>query len=126
MAKLLIVDDSATDREYLRELLVTAGHAVLTAASGREGLALARSERPDLIFMDIVMDDLDGYHATRTLKEDPETNAIPVVVVSSKHQKADKMWAQLQGARGYIVKPPLAEEVLRQVAALIGAGAPSS
>ena len=121
MAKLLIVEDSATDRDYLRDLLVRAGHVVMTANSGREGLSLARSEAPDLIFMDIVMDDVDGYHATRALKDDPQTVGIPVVVVSSKNQKADKMWAQLQGAKGYLVKPATAEEVLRQVDALLGA-----
>ncbi|MBK5963792.1 two-component system response regulator [Thiocystis minor] len=121
MAKLLIVEDSATDRDYLRDLLVRAGHVVMTANSGREGLSLARSEAPDLIFMDIVMDDVDGYHATRALKDDPQTVGIPVVVVSSKNQKADKMWAQLQGAKGYLVKPAAAEEVLRQIDALLGA-----
>lgn len=120
MARLLIIDDSATDREYLRDLLAKAGHIVMTAASGREGLALARSERPDLAFMDIVMDDVDGYNATRALKEDPITATIPVVIVSSKHQKADKMWAQLQGAKGYVVKPPSAAEILGQVERLAG------
>lgn len=119
MAKLLVVEDSATDREYLRDLLVKAGHVVVTATSGREGVALARSERPDLVFMDIVMDDVDGYRATRFIREDPETGAIPVVVVSSKNQKADKMWAQLQGAKGYVVKPFASEEILRQIDLLL-------
>ncbi len=122
MARLLVVEDSATDRDYLRDLLVKAGHVVMTAASGRDGVTLARRERPDLVFMDIVMDDVDGYHATRSLKEDPETGHIPVVVVSSKNQKADKMWAQLQGAKGYLVKPASAEAILRQVDELVGGG----
>ncbi|NEV64190.1 response regulator [Thiorhodococcus minor] len=122
MAKLLIVDDSATERDFLRDMLVKAGHVVVAAASGREGVEAAKRERPDLIFMDIVMDDVDGYHATRTLKEDPETSAIPVVVVSSKNQKADKMWAQLQGAKAYVVKPCTPEAVLKHVDELAGGG----
>jgi twitching motility two-component system response regulator PilH len=123
MARLLVVEDSATERDYLRDLLVKAGHVVMTANSGREGVELARRERPDLVFMDIVMDDVDGYHATRSLKDDPQTGDIPVVVVSSKNQKADKMWAQLQGAKGYVVKPCTAEEILRHVEQLaLGGG----
>lgn len=125
MAKLLVVEDSATDRDHLRNILVKAGHVVLTADSGREGMEMVRKERPDLVFMDIVMEDMDGYHATRAIREDPETGDIPVVVVSSKNQKADKMWAQLQGARGYVVKPCGAEEILRYVEQLAGGRATS-
>lgn len=118
MAKLLIVDDSATERDYLRDILVKSGHVVVTASSGREAVQVAHREHPDLVFMDIVMDDGDGYHATRALKEDPETGSIPVVVVSSKNQKADKMWAQLQGAKGYVVKPCTPDEILKHVSEL--------
>lgn len=125
MAKLLVVEDSATDRDHLRNILVKAGHVVLTADSGREGMEIARQEHPDLVFMDLVMDDMDGYHATRAIREDPETGDIPVVVVSSKNQRADKMWAQLQGARGYVVKPCGAEEILRYVEQLAGGRATS-
>lgn len=116
MAKLLVVDDSTTEREHLRDLLQKAGHTVVTAGSGREVVALAERERPQLIFMDIVMEEVDGFHATRALREAPGTDRIPVVVVSSKNQKADKVWAQLQGARGYVVKPYAADEILKLVA----------
>ena len=121
MAKLLVVDDSVTERDYLRDLLVKAGHVVVTAASGRQAVALAQSERPNLVFMDIVMDDVDGFHATRSLREDPVTQGIPVVVVSSRNQKADKLWAQLQGAKGYVIKPYSTEEILGHVDRLTGA-----
>ena len=126
MAKLLVVDDSATARDHLRDILVKAGHVVVTAVSGRAVVALAQGERPDLIFMDIVMEDVDGFHATRALREDPATEHIPVVVVSSKNQKADKMWAQLQGAKGFVVKPYSAEDILKQVAHLAGSGGAAS
>ena len=122
MAKVLVVEDSATDRDYLRDLLQKAGHAVLVAASGREGVDVAHRDPPDLVFMDIVMEDGDGYHAMRSLREDPKTTHVPVVVVSSKNQKADKMWAQLQGAKGYVVKPASAESILAHVDALLGTG----
>lgn len=122
MARLLVVEDSETERDYLRDLLVKAGHVVMTAKSGREGLEVARREHPDLVFMDIVMEGVNGYHATRSLKDDPATGDIPVVVVSSKNQKADKLWAQLQGAKGYVVKPGDPEEILRHVEQLTGGG----
>jgi len=124
MAKVLVVEDSATDRDHLRSLLTKAGHEVMTAASGKDGVAMAREGRPDLVFMDIVMDDMDGYHATRSIRDDPETGGIPVVIVSSKNQKADKVWAQLQGASAYVVKPCAAEEILRHVAELAGGSRP--
>ncbi|EXJ14744.1 response regulator [Imhoffiella purpurea] len=124
MANLLIVEDSATDREYLLDMLRKAGHSTLVAASGGEGVEVARSQCPDLIFMDIVMEGGDGYLAIRALREDPATARIPVVVVSSKNQKADKMWAQLQGAKGYVVKPANAEVVLGYVDSLAGRPSP--
>lgn len=120
MAKMLIVDDSAAEREHLRALLTRAGHVVVTAVSGAEALPLARAERPDLIFMDIVMDDMDGFRATRTLKEEEGTHQIPVVVVSSKNQKADKLWAQLQGAKAYVVKPYAAADIERAIEQVLG------
>ncbi len=122
MAKLLVVDDSATERDHLRDVLIKAGHSVATAVSGREVVARAQSEHPDLIFMDIVMEDVDGFHATRALREDPTTERIPVVVVSSKNQKADKMWAQLQGAKGYVVKPYADAEILNYINQLVAGG----
>ena len=60
ISKILFVDDVATDRMHLREILTDAGYQVITAASGKEALNLASSDKPDLIFMDIVMDDMDG------------------------------------------------------------------
>jgi twitching motility two-component system response regulator PilH len=122
MAKLLVVDDSATERDHLQGILAKAGHVVITAESGRLGVGLAQREHPDLVFMDIVMEDVDGYQAIRSLRADPQTEHIPVVVVSSKNQKADKMWAQLQGAKGFVVKPYSAEAILRQVEQLAGGG----
>ncbi|QGU31779.1 response regulator [Thermochromatium tepidum] len=119
MAKVLVVEDSATDRDYLRDLLQKAGHSVLVAASGHEAVDMARRDPPDLVFMDIVMEDGDGYHAMRSLREDPKTTHVPVVVVSSKNQKADKMWAQLQGAKGYVVKPASAEAILAHIDSLL-------
>lgn len=68
-----------------------------------------------MIFMDIIMPDMDGYEATRKLNNDPVTRDIPIVFVSSKSQKADKLWAQMQGGKGYVTKPYTADKILNEL-----------
>ncbi len=119
MSKILVVDDSATEQNYLAGILENAEHHVIRASSGQEAVARSLSDRPDLIFMDVVMEDMDGFNATREILERDETRDIPVVMVTSKNQKADKVWAQMQGAKGYIVKPYSKEDVLEQLRNLL-------
>jgi twitching motility two-component system response regulator PilH len=113
--KILVVDDVATDRMYLREILTDAGYQVITAASGKEALDLASRDKPDLIFLDIVMDDMDGYQACRKLTRGEATKHIPVVMVSANKQKVDKLWAQRQGARAYVTKPFTNDDITNQI-----------
>lgn len=110
--KILIVDDSPMEVANLRTLLQDAGYDTVTASNGREAVAKATSEAPDLILMDVVMPEVDGYEACRLLKASPATRSIPVVIVSSKNQKADHLWASMQGAKALIGKPPKPEEIL--------------
>ena len=74
--KILVVDDSPTERHVMIELLTAHGYEVITAENGEEGIAMARSERPDLILMDVVMPGLNGYQATRTLAREEATKEI--------------------------------------------------
>lgn len=113
--KILVVDDSSTDLSMLENILTAEGHEVITASSGKEALEKANSERPDMIFMDIVMDDIDGYEATRQLTNSSDTNFIPIIFVSSKRQKADRVWAKMQGGKELVSKPYESEEILRQI-----------
>lgn len=110
--KVLVVDDSPAHLENLKNVVTGAGCQVVMATSGKEAIALSKQENPDLILMDIVMDDLDGYGACREILADPETKDIPVVFVSTKKSRADKLWAEKQGARGLISKPFQDEEIL--------------
>ena len=119
MSKLLVVDDSTTDQNYLADILGKAGHQVSRARSGKEAIERALSEKPDMIFMDVVMEDMDGYNATREILEQDGNQDVAVVMVTSKNQKADKVWAQMQGAKGYIVKPYSEEDVLEQLRSLL-------
>lgn len=102
--KVLIVDDSAHDTKKAAALLENAGHHVIAATNGEDGICMARRELPDLILMDIVMPGINGFQATRQLTNDEVTRNIPVIVISGKDQDTDKVWAMRQGAKGYLVK----------------------
>ncbi|HRJ52928.1 MAG TPA: response regulator [Candidatus Thiothrix moscowensis] len=116
--KVLIADDSNTERLNLKQILEAAGYEVITAQSGNEAKALAESHMPDLVMLDIIMEDGDGYQTCRSLKRNPATQSIPVIMVSSKSNPVDRQWAQKLGANAYIVKPYKDEDVLQQIAAL--------
>lgn len=113
--KALVVDDSAADLANIKSILSDAGCMVVTAMSGREAVDKAKSELPSLIFMDVVMPDMDGYEACRLLGQDASTKGIPVVFVTSKGQKADKVWGELQGAKGHVTKPYTADQIVDQL-----------
>ena len=115
--KILVVDDSATDQQYLRELLTGKGFQVLAASGGEEGVAKAKSEKPDLILMDVVMPGLNGFQATRQLSQDEATRHIPVIICTTKHQDTDRIWGMKQGARDYVTKPVDGAELLAKIAA---------
>lgn len=116
--KVLIVDDSATERFFLTDLLRKQGYDVLTAESGELGIAVAKTEKPDLILMDVVMPGLNGFQATRQLSRNPETQAIPVILCTTKGQETDRVWGLRQGAVEYLVKPVVAQELLTKIKAL--------
>lgn len=116
--KVLIVDDSPTERFFLADLLAKQGWIVVTAENGEEGLAKARSEQPAVVLMDVVMPGVNGYQATRSLSRDPQTQAIPVILCTSKGLETDKIWGMRQGARAYLVKPIQPAELLAKLAEL--------
>jgi twitching motility two-component system response regulator PilH len=116
--KVLICDDSQTDLMNLRNALQSTNCVLITATSGEEAVKKAKSEKPDVIFLDIVMPGMDGFAACRALRDDPETKNIPVIFVSTKHQKADRVWAQMQGAKDLIGKPFEEREIVERLAAL--------
>jgi twitching motility two-component system response regulator PilH len=116
--KVLLVDDSPTDLANIRNIVTDAGYSVVTASSGNEAIKIAKTEMPDLIFMDIVMEGADGYEACREISQDGGTKNIPVVFVTSKNQKADRVWAELQGGKAFITKPYTSDQIIDQIAAI--------
>ena len=121
MAKILLIEDSPTDTAVLTQLLERNGHQVLACISAEDGIEAARRERPDLVLMDVVLPGMNGFQATRALARDAETAAIPVLIVSTKGMETDKAWGLRQGAKGYIVKPPVEGELVERISALLGA-----
>ncbi len=115
---ILIVEDNQADRARLEKLLSEAGYLVNSVENGTDAIAAAKNNKPDAIFMDVNMPGVDGFAATRALRDDSKTKDIPVVLVTAKDQKADKAWGQMLGAKGYITKPYTDEQILSQARAL--------
>jgi len=120
--KILIVDDSPTERLYLTDILMKNGFTVSTAVNGDEAIERIRAERPELILMDVVMPGANGFQVTRAIARDPELSALPVIICSSKSQETDRIWGMRQGAKDYLVKPVDPERLLASIAALASAG----
>ncbi|MBL1319866.1 MAG: twitching motility response regulator PilH [Methylophaga sp.] len=105
MALILIADDSQTEIYVLKKILEKHNHQIITAEDGLQAIEVAQNENPDLIIMDVVMPNLNGFQATRRLSRAAETAHIPIIIVSSKNQETDKLWGMRQGAKGYLGKP---------------------
>jgi len=114
----LIADDSDTQLAHLKNILEEAGYQIFTAHSGNKAIELSETLKPDLIMLDIVMEDGDGYKACRSIKKNPELANTPIIMVSSKSNPVDKQWARQLGATDYIVKPYQNSEVLDKLVEL--------
>lgn len=119
MARILVVDDSPTMLMATAKTLESGGHQVITATNGEEGVAKASSEKPALIFMDVVMPGMSGFEATRKITTNPDTKNIPVVILTTKDQETDRVWAKRQGAVDFMVKSPNESILLEKVASLL-------
>ena len=115
MYKILVVEDNPTNMMLTVFILENAGHQVLQAENAEIGIELARQEKPNLIFMDIQLPDMDGLEATRILKLDPLTQNIPVYALTAFAMKEDKERVNLAGCDGYLSKPISHKDLLEVV-----------
>jgi two-component system cell cycle response regulator DivK len=103
--RILVVEDQEDNRQIVRDLLTNAGFEMIEAEDGERGVAVAISERPDLILMDIQLPVLDGYEATRRIKAHPELKSIPIIAVTSYALSGDEHKVTAAGCDGYMPKP---------------------
>lgn len=118
-ARILVVDDNEDMQALIRSLLEKKGHEIFTAPNGRVGLDKARKLRPDLILMDVLMPEMNGYEATHEIKTDPFLAAIPVVLLTARSDTEDKLEGLEQGADDYISKPFDRRELIARVDSLL-------
>jgi twitching motility two-component system response regulator PilH len=105
MARILIVDDSPSQVMGISRIVEKLGHTPLTAEDGAAGVEAAKRELPDLILLDVVMPNLNGFQATRSITPEPTPRHIPVILVTTKDQDTDRVWGMRQGAKAYLAKP---------------------
>jgi twitching motility two-component system response regulator PilH len=120
MARILIVDDSPSQLMGIRRIVEKLGHEALTAEDGAAGVEVAKRELPDLILMDVVMPNLNGFQATRSISREPTTKHIPVILVTTKDQETDRMWGMRQGAKAYLTKPFSEDELAAAITRNLG------
>ncbi|AVQ07863.1 TPA: response regulator [Xanthomonas vasicola pv. zeae] len=119
MARIILIEDSPTDRAVFSQWLEKAGHTVVATDTAEEGLELVRSQAPDLVLMDVVLPGMSGFQATRALARDQATKDIPVLLVSTKGMETDRAWGLRQGASDYIVKPPREDDLIARIRQLV-------
>jgi len=113
--KILIVDDSRTQLYALEKTLKAEGVKTYTAENGKQGILMARHIKPDLILMDIVMPEINGFQATRYLSRQPDTGHIPIIIISGSDQQSDKAWGLKLGAKDYMQKPVQKKLLLEKI-----------
>ncbi|MDF5721640.1 MAG: response regulator [Rhizonema sp. PD38] len=115
LGTILIVEDSPSELELMSYYLKESGYNVIKATGAKEALEKALSEQPDLIVTDVVMPGMSGFELCRSLKRNPATRKVPIVICSSKDQEIDRLWALRQGADAYVTKPFTREQLLRAI-----------
>ena len=120
MARILIVDDSPSQLMGIRRIVEKLGHEAVTAEDGAQGVEVAKRELPDLILMDVVMPNLNGFQATRAITRESTTKHIPVILVTTKDQDTDRVWGMRQGAKAYLTKPFSEAELAEVITGYIG------
>jgi twitching motility two-component system response regulator PilH len=115
MTHILIIDDSPTEVHVFKTILEKNQFQVSIAINGDEGIEKAIETKPDCIIMDVVMPGKNGFQATRDLSRNPDTSSIPVIIITTKDQETDKIWAMRQGAKDYIVKPANEKDLLERI-----------
>jgi len=123
MSKILVIEDNEWSRDMLARRLSRRGYQVLVAADGKRGIVMTREQKPDLILMDMSLPEMDGWEATRRLKSDPATRAIPIVALTAHAMASDRQKAMDAGCDDYHTKPVDFENLVRSLESFLAAAA---
>lgn len=115
MTTVLVIDDSPSEMAKFRDMLSKDNFHILEAINGEQGCAMAAQYLPDVILMDVVMPEMNGFQATRKITRGKTTAHIPVVMISTKNQETDRVWGKRQGAKEYLTKPVNELELIRVI-----------
>lgn len=115
MSTVLVVEDTPSELELISSYLRESGYIVISATGAKEALDKAVQQKPDVVVTDVVMPGMNGLELCRSLKKNPLTEKLPIVVCTSKNQELDRLWAMKQGADAYVTKPFGREELVRAV-----------
>jgi two-component system cell cycle response regulator DivK len=121
MPKILVIEDNEWSRDMLARRLTRRGFLIISAADGKHGIAMAHAQSPDLIVMDMSLPEIDGWEATRRLKSDPATRAIPIVALTAHAMASDRKKAMDAGCDDYHTKPVDFESLVRSLEAFLEA-----
>jgi two-component system, cell cycle response regulator DivK len=119
MAKILIVEDNEMNRDMLSRRLIRRGYEIVIAVDGEEGIAAAKAEAPDLVLMDMSLPVVDGWEATRRLKAEPSTRAIPIIGLTAHAMAGDREKVIAAGCDDYDTKPVELPRLLQKIEALL-------
>ena len=119
MGTILVVEDTPSEMELMRHYLQESGCMVISAITAQEALDKAIQQTPDVIVTDVVMPGMSGFELCRSLKKQPETQTVPIVICTSKNQEIDRLWGMKQGADAYLTKPFTREQLVQSVMAVM-------
>ena len=113
--RILVIEDTEDNRQIIRDLLSSVGYELIEATDGAEGVAMAQSQHPDLILMDIQLPGIDGYEATRRIRALPEIGGMPIIAVTSYALSGDEAKTREAGCDGYVAKPFSPRQLLAKI-----------
>ena len=119
MSTILIADDTPSEAALIASVVQSLGHVAQTVGDGEACIASAKSLRPALILLDVVMPKLDGFNTCRKIRKDPDLAKTPIIMVTSKNQDSDRFWAEKQGANRFITKPFTPESLAEAIKAFV-------
>ena len=115
MLTILVVEDTPSTRDLICNYLRKSGYQVVEANNGKDALTKALNQKPDIVVTDVIMPEMNGFELCRSLKKNPDTQNLPIVLCTSKNQNIDRMWGMKQGANIYLTKPFTEEQIIQAV-----------